>query len=368
MNTDVVIIGAGAIGLAIARHFSAKGNGVVLLEKESNYGLGISSRNSEVIHAGIYYSAGSLKASLCVRGKHLLYEYCARHNVRHRRIGKLFIAVRDEELSKLRATKEQALKNGVDDLIELDTHGVKNLEPEIGAIAALFSPSSGIFDSHGFMKSLFLAARSHDMVFAPNSPFDTAKYTRGSWEITAGPDDDVEISSRVVINAAGLYATGISEKMFPGRAVPTMYPTKGSYLRYSGNSPVRHIVYPAILPGIIEERVDATPDLGGGLRFGPDTEEVKTLEDFSLSDDIAYEMSSGIKRYLPRIDLSRLHPDCAGIRPKIYGPEDAVEDFKFDWAPQEGWLDLWGMESPGLTASLAVAEHVYELVKERDLL
>ena len=169
----------------------------------------------------------------------------------------------------------------------------------------------------------------------------------------------------MVINSAGLYAIELSKKFFPKRKIPKFFPTKGSYLRYSGKSPVQHIVYPAIIPGKIEDRVDATPDLGEGLRFGPNVEAPKGLEDFSMSNDILQQMIPGIKRYLPNIDTSRLNLDLAGIRPKIYGKEDDVADFQFDWTENNGWLDLWGMESPALTASLAIGEHVRDLITQR---
>jgi L-2-hydroxyglutarate oxidase LhgO len=368
MDAEIVIIGAGAVGLAIASKIAGEGHSVILLEKEANYGLGISSRSSEVIHAGIYYQTGSLKASLCLRGKRLLYEHCKKYNIRHKRLGKLFIAVTEKEISRLHIIKEQAVKNGIDDLIEMNEKDIKRIEPEIYAIAALFSPSSGIFDSHGFMKSLFTLGKSRGMVFVPNSPFIDGEPTSVGWRVKVGGYDPVSITCRVVINSAGLYAVEISKSIFSTRVIPKLHPTKGSYVRYSGNLSVRHIIYPALVPGLIEERVDATPDLEGRPRFGPNIEDVRNLEDFSLSHSLVDSMYGGIKRYLPNLEVSRLHPDCAGIRPKIYDTKDAVEDFRFDWAPERGWLDLWGIESPGLTASLAIAEHVYSLIKEKRLL
>lgn len=368
MDTEVVIIGAGTIGLSIARTIASVGHSAILLEKELQYGLGISSRSSEVIHAGIYYQRGSLKASLCLRGKRLLYEHCRRYNINHKNIGKLFVAVTPEELPRLEITKKQAIKNGVDDLIELDRKQLKELEPEICATAALLSPSSGIFDSGDFMKSLLTQGQSNGLIFAANSPVVGAEYVNNFWKVRIAGKEPVSITSKVVVNAAGLYAIDLSRKIFNGRNIPTLYPTKGSYIRYSGKSPVKRIIYPAIVPGLIEERIDATPDLAGSLRFGPNAEAAKNLEDFSIDSDLVGSMIPSIKRYLPGLDTSRLHPDISGIRPKIYAPTQEVEDFRFDWAPQEGWLDLWGIESPGLTASLAIAEHCYNLIKERDYL
>lgn len=363
-----MIIGAGVIGLAIAFKISQKSHSVILVEKESQYGCGISSRNSEVIHAGIYYHTGSLKALLCLEGKRLLYEHCEKYQIRHKRTGKLFLAVTSEEISKLELTKKQATENGVDDLVELDESALRRLEPEIRGKAGLLSPSSGIFDSHGFMKSLFLLGQSNGVIFAASSPVVGADPVAVGWRVRVGGKEPTTISSKVVVNAAGLHAIELSKTVFPGRNIPTLYPTKGSYIRYSGKSSVKHIIYPAIVPGLIEERVDATPDLEGNLRFGPNTEKTDGLEDFSVASNIAEGMIPAIKRYLPNLDATHLYPDCSGIRPRIYDSGDAVEDFRFDWAPTPGWLDLWGIESPGLTASLAIAEHVCDLIKKRDIL
>jgi len=367
MDADVVIVGAGVIGLAAAYKISSEGLSVILLEKESRYGAGASSRNTETIHAGIYYQSGSLKAKLCLRGKSLLYEHCGKYKVGYRRIGKLFVAVTDKEIGRLEQTRAQALKNGLDDLAEIDETGLRRLEPQLKGKAALLSPSSGILDSHGFMESLFLLGKEQGAILAVSSPAVGAEAIEGGWKVKVGGEEPTSVSCRIVINSAGLYAIELSKKVFPGRESPLLYPTKGCYVRYSGASLVNHIIYPSIIPGVIEERVDATPDLAGSLRFGPNIEKVSGLEDFSLRPDIVEDMTGGIKRYLPDIDTSRLHPDCAGIRPKIYGAGDPVKDFQFEWAPGEGWLDLWGIESPGLTASLAIAEHIVGLIKERNL-
>ena len=368
MDAEIVVIGGGVIGLAVAREVANKGHSVIVLEKERGYGTGISSRNTEVIHAGIYYTAGSLKASLCVRGKHLLYEHCEKYGVQHKRVGKLFIAAVDRDDTKLELTRKQALENGVNDLVKLNESALKKIEPGVSGKKALFSPSTGIMDSHGFMKSLFELAKANGMIFAPNSPVIGAEHGSAGWSVMVGDDGSSSVSCRVVINAAGLYAIELSKKIFPGRKTPTIHPTKGSYVRLSGKSPVTHIIYPALVPGVMEERVDATPDLGGSLRFGPNIEETAGLEDFNLDIGLVESMTSGIRRYLPDIDTAKLQPDCSGIRPKIYGPKDPVEDFRFEWAEKAGWLDLWGIESPGLTASLAIAEHVYGLIVEKGIL
>ena len=368
MHSDVVVVGAGAIGLAVARKFAGEGASVVVLEKESQFGSGVSSRNTEVIHAGIYYQTGSLKAELCVKGKRMLYEHCAKHDVRCKRLGKIIIAATESDAERLPPLRKQAEANGVDDLVDLDASGIKRLEPQLAGVAALFSPSSGIFDTHGFMKSLFRLGIDSGMIFAPLSPVIGAEGSADKWKMRIGGNEPSIITCKIVINAAGLYAIGLSRKIFPDRRTPELYPMKGSYARYSGMSPINHIVYPALVPGVIEERVDSTPDLEGSLRFGPSVEAPMSLEDFSVAHDVVERMSSGLRRYMPRAEKSCIAPDCAGIRPRIYGPKDPVQDFRFEWADGTGWLDLWGIESPGLTASLAIAEHVYGMVKDKDIL
>jgi len=365
MDADVVVIGAGVVGLAIAARLAEKRFSVILLEKESKFGTGISSRNSEVIHGGIYYKTDSLKASLCLGGKALLYDHCKKYNVAYKKIGKLFLAVTPNEISRLERTQLQAKANGIEDLVKLDQKQLHQLEPELHGTAALLSPSSGIIDSHAFMKSLLGLAEGNKAIFVPLSPVENAEPIPGGWKIYIGGNEPTSITCNLVINSAGLHAISLSKKLFPKRKIPKFFPTKGSYLRYSGKSPVQHIVYPSIIPGRIEERVDATPDLGGSLRFGPNVEEPKGLEDFSMNKDILNQMVPGIKRYLPNIDSSRLNLDIAGIRPKIYGPGDVVPDFQFVWIEVTGGLDLWGMESPALTASLAIGEHVVECVTQR---
>jgi L-2-hydroxyglutarate oxidase LhgO len=368
MDADVVVIGAGVVGLAIAARLAEKRYSVILLEKESKFGTGISSRNSEVIHAGIYYKTDSLKATLCLKGKVLMYDHCKKYNVAYKKIGKLFLAIGSDEISRLEQTQNQAKINGVEDLLELNQKELKRIEPELSGSGALLSPSSGIIDSHSFMKSLLSLAENNKAIFAPLSPVENAEPINGGWKIYIGGNEPTSITSNLVINSTGLNAISLSKKIFPTRKFPKFFPTKGSYLRYSGKSPLQHIVYPSIIPGKIEERVDATPDLGGSLRFGPNVEEVEDLEDFSMKDEIIQQMLPGIKRYLPNIDASRLNLDIAGIRPKIYRKDGEVADFRFELAEDNRWLDLWGMESPALTASLAIAEYVRDIFHSRQII
>ena len=363
MDADVVVVGAGVIGLAVSYSFSKRGRSVILLEKERRFGMGVSSRSSEQIHAGIYYPEGSLKGRLCLKGKEMLYEFCETYSVAYKSLGKLFLAVSDEEINRLEVTKSQAEANGLIDLEELDEGQLNRLEPSLNGKAALLSPSSGIIDSHGLMRALMQLNEAHGTIYAGLSPVVGAEPFSEGWRVRIGGDDPITLNCKAVVNAAGLHSLELSRKVFPGRKIPELNPVKGGYLRYSGKSPLNHIVYPAIIPGQIEERVDATPDLTGNLRFGPSVEKTKNIEDFSLSEELINRFFPSILRYMPDLDKSRLHLDQAGIRPKIIIEGEKNPDFIFQWAPEKGWLDLWGMESPALTASLAIGAHVENLFK-----
>ncbi len=365
MDADIIVIGAGVIGLSIASKLALAGYSTILVEKEERFGTGISARNSEVIHAGIYYETGSLKGRLCLKGKELLYDFCEKYRVNYKRTGKLFLAVSQDEIPRIELIDKQAKSNGVNDLRELDSSDIKKIEPELVGSAALLSPSTGIVDTYGLMKTLLGIGESNGLMFAVLSPVENAQQIKGGWNIEIGGEEPSSITSRFVINSTGLFSTALSKKVFPHKEVPTLYPSKGCYLRYTRKSPLSHIVYPAIIPGKIEARVDATPDLDNQLRFGPNVEVAENIEDFALRDNLKEELIPAIQRYLPNIDISGLHPDTAGIRPKIYGPNDPVSDFVIEWADKDNnWLDLWGIESPGLTSCLAIADHVSELVSE----
>tara|TARA_Y100000590_G_C15746831_1_gene1022427 strand:+ start:7383 stop:8513 length:1131 start_codon:yes stop_codon:yes gene_type:complete len=366
IDCDILVIGAGVVGLAISYYFSKNGKQVILLEKEEKFGSGVSSRNSEVIHAGIYYNKGSLKSKLCIRGKNLLYEYCEKNSVKYKRTGKLFVAVSSEDISRLEIINSYAIANGLNDLKQIDKRKLKLLEPRLKGKAALLSPSSGIIDSHGLMVSLFNQNDYNGTIFSVLSPVIDAEPNSFGWDVKVGGVEPTTIHTKSVVNAAGLYALEISKKIFPNRAIPKSNPVKGGYIRYSGKSPLSHIVYPAITPGKIEERVDATPDLSGSLRFGPSVEPFNGIDDFSLSTKIVDRFIPQIKKYLPDLDIEKLHLDQAGIRPKIeFTKGTEVTDFIFNWADEPGWLDLWGIESPGLTSSLAIGEYVYSLFEKK---
>jgi len=370
MDVDFIIIGAGVIGLSVARKISQNGYSVVILEKESYFGQGSSSRNSEVIHAGIYYKTGTLKAKLSIRGKNLLYDFCQKYSIPFKKIGKLFVALNDNEEARLEITKKQGLANGLNDLIFLDKNQLNKLEPELNAMSALFSPSTGIIDSHLFMQTLLAISEDNGTIFSPNSLVTGAELNNNGWKVFVEENskNNFFVTGKIVINCAGLYATQLAQNIFPNRLIPELAPSKGCYLKYIGKSPVKHIIYPALTPGKVEMRVDATPDLQGIIRFGPNVETPKSLTDFSLSANLVNDMKSGIMSYLPNINESLLRPDFAGIRPKIIIPGEDNPDFQFDWNIEKNWLDLFGMESPGLTSSLAVAEHVFKLLDDNQTL
>ena len=222
-DSDVIIIGAGVIGLTLSYELSKKGYSVILLEKEKQYGTGVSSRNTETIHAGIYYTQGSLKASLCIRGKKLLYEHCEKYDVKYKKTGKIFVAVTDKEASRLEITKKQALFNGVDDMTDLDKKDLNRIEPFLNGTTGLLSPSSGVFDSHGFMKSLFHLGKDKGVMFAPNSPVVGAEILNGDISVETGGNEPTKVLSKIVINAAGLYSVGLSKKVFPDREIPNLF-------------------------------------------------------------------------------------------------------------------------------------------------
>ena len=370
LDTEVIIIGAGVIGLAISYYFSKAGKKVILLEKESNFGKGTSSRNTEVIHAGIYYKKNSLKSNLCFKGKNMIYEFCKKYNVPHKKIGKLFIATGNKEIELLEKIKLQAELNGLLDLKFIKKNIIQNIEPALKCEMALASPSSGIIDSYSLMQSLLRLSQDNGVIFSPETPFLGANYKSQYWEADVGGKDPIKLSSKIIINAAGLNAIDVSQKVKSNKIIPSPNPVKGLYLRYSGKSPVKHIIYPALVPGSIEERADATPDLNNSLRFGPSIEKENNLkiDDFNVNPNIKNRFLPLIKKYLPSIDVNKLNLDIAGIRPKVKSENLGAADFMFEWGVEKGWLDLWNIESPGLTSSLAIGEYVFDKVKKSHIL
>jgi L-2-hydroxyglutarate oxidase LhgO len=316
-----------------------------------------SSRNTECIHAGIYYQSDTLKAKLCKKGRERLYSYCSERNIPHKKTGKIFVATSEEEIKKLKMTLEQAQRNGLSSMRLISKEELSELEPNISAIAGLLSPESGIVNSHILMEKLLAEAVKSGTIFAPNSPLEQAEFKNGHWELSIGGLEPIKILSDIVINSAGLYAIEIAKKVFPEKTFPQLRPTKGCYLRYKKKSPISHIIYPAMTPSVITERVDATPDIAGFLRFGPNSEPVEHLQDYKVSEDLIKKMLPGIRTYLPQIKAEDIQIDMAGIRPRIYSPGEKPVDFYIQWDQQQ-WLNLIGMESPALTSCLAIGDYV----------
>jgi L-2-hydroxyglutarate oxidase LhgO len=357
---DCAVIGAGVIGLAVARRLAATGREVLILEAESTFGTGISARNSEVIHAGIYYPAGSLKARLCVAGRRMLYAFCAEHGIEHRRCGKLIVATSDQQRDQLDRIAVGAMGNGVEDLQRLSRDEARALEPALECTAALLSPSTGIIDSHALMLSLLGDAERSGAVLALNSPvLDGEIVTDGiTLNIGGDADESMQIHARTVVNCAGLGAQGVARKLhgLSAASIPPLHYAKGNYYALAGRAPFSHLIYP--VPEAAGLGVHLTLDLGGQARFGPDVEWIDHI-DYSVAPERANAFYAEVRRYWPQLADGTLVPAYAGIRPKPHAPGEAAMDFLVS-GPSEhgipGLVCLYGIESPGLTSCLALAE------------
>ncbi|WP_047308352.1 NAD(P)/FAD-dependent oxidoreductase [Rhodopseudomonas palustris] len=362
-EVDCVVVGAGVVGLAIARKLAQQGREVIVVEAAESIGTGTSSRNSEVIHAGIYYRAGSLMARLCVAGRHALYDYCADHGVAFRRCGKLIVATNAAEADKLESIRAHAAANGVDDMRVLDGTEAKAIEPALACVAALLSPSTGIVDSHGYMLSLRGDAEAAGAAFAFHAPLLSARRDGGSLVLEIGGETPMTLGCRLLINAAGLGAPAVARTIatMPPELVPTAYLAKGNYFTCSARAPFTHLIYPVPEPGGLG--VHLTLDLGGQAKFGPDVEWIDEI-DYVVDPARAARFYPAIRKYWPDLPDGALSPGYSGIRPKIVPPAVAVQDFVVQ-SPAEhgvaGLINLFGIESPGLTASLAIADHVADL-------
>jgi L-2-hydroxyglutarate oxidase LhgO len=361
---DSVVVGAGVIGLAIAGRLARDGREVILLESAETFGTGISSRNSEVIHAGIYYKAGSLKARLCVDGKARLYEFCRSHGVAHRRTGKLIVATRDAEVAALEAIKRKAEVNGVTDLEWLDPAAARRLEPAITCVAALLSPSTGIVDAHGLMLALQGEAEAAGANVVFRAPAQGGAVEDNSILLEVGGEQPMTLRCKRLVNAAGLGAQPLARALrgLDPKTVPPLYYSKGNYFSLTGKTPFTHLVYPA--PDDTWLGVHLTLDLGGRARFGPDVEWVDRL-DYAVDPARADSFYEAIRRYWPGLPDGALQPAYCGIRPKLT-PAGVTA---LDWMIQgpdihgvPGLVNLYGIESPGLTSSLAIAEEVARLL------
>jgi L-2-hydroxyglutarate oxidase LhgO len=361
---DVAIIGGGVVGLAVARAFALAGRDVVLLEAEPTIGNHTSSRNSEVIHAGIYYPTGSLKARLCVAGKHALYPYCEASGVAHARLGKLIVATTAEQIPVLEKLLLQARANGVDDLYWVEREEVRKLEPAVSCERALFSPSTGIVDSHGFMAALKRDAEARGAHVVLNTPVVGGRVADRGVELSIGGGDPVRALCRVVINAAGLFAQDVAGSIegLPKSTIPPQFLAKGHYFVLRGKSPFTRLVYPVPEPGGLG--VHVTLDLGGQARFGPDVSWIDSI-DYGLDESRAESFYPAIRRYFPGLVAGSLQPGYTGIRPKTTPPGSPPQDFIIQGPAEHGvagMVNLYGIESPGLTAALALADLVLGLV------
>jgi L-2-hydroxyglutarate oxidase LhgO len=362
-KVDCIVIGAGVIGLAVARRLALAGREVVVLEAEETIGTVTSSRNSEVIHAGIYYKAGSLMARMCVDGRRRLYDYCHAHGIAHRRCGKLIVATTPQETAKLRSIRIHAEANGVLDLQDLSGDQARALEPALRCEAALLSPSTGIIDSHAYMLALRGDAEAAGAVFAFRTSFAGARLGAGGIEIETGGESPMALQCRLLVNAAGLGATAAARSIegMPIALIPPAYLAKGSYFSCTVRAPFSRLVYPVPEPGGLG--VHLTLDMAGQARFGPDVEWVVTI-DYAVDPMRAERFYPAIRRYWPALPDGALAPGYSGIRPKIVPPAVAVQDFLIQGPGDHGvagLINLFGIESPGLTSSLAIADHVSEL-------
>jgi L-2-hydroxyglutarate oxidase LhgO len=358
-SLDTVVIGGGVIGLAAARALALRGREVVLVEAESTLGNHGSSRNSEVIHAGIYYPTGSLKARTCVAGKHRLYAYCEARGVQTRRLGKLIVATSDRELPVLERIRAQALANGVDDLVPLTAEEVRRREPAVHAVGALWSPSTGIVDSHEYMTALRQDLEELGGTVVTRTPALGGEVGAHGIELELGGQEPMRVSARTVVNAAGLWAPAVARSLkgLPEKAVPVQRYAKGHYFTLSGRSPFSHLVYPVPVPGALGTHV--TLDLAGQARFGPDIEWIDSI-DYTFDEARAQGFYDAIRRYYPALEDGALAPGYTGIRSKLV-VEAEIADFVIQGRAEHGvagLVNLYGIESPGLTASLAIAELV----------
>lgn len=359
---DCVVIGAGVVGLAVARALALQGRDVIVLEAEDAFGTHTSSRNSEVIHAGIYYPNGSLKAELCVEGKEMLYAYCAERGIAHARLGKLIVATSDEEAPELAKYRRLAEGNGVLDLEDIDHVQARELEPEVRCVTGLWSPSTGIVDSHALMLTLLGDAESGGAILSCRSPVLGGRIEDDGIQLEVGGVEPMTLFARTVVNSAGLHAPRVAASLagFPSRCVPPTYYAKAHYFTLSGRQPFRHLVYPVAHGTWLG--VHVTVDLGGQARFGPDIEWVDGV-DYTFDASRIDQFYPAIRRYWPDLRDGALQAGYTGIRPKISGPREAPADFRIQTDTEHGianLVHLFGIESPGLTSSLAIAKRVAE--------
>ena len=365
-SVDVVVIGAGVVGLAVARALALQGREVMVLEAADAIGTGTSSRNSEVIHAGIYYPQGSLKARLCVEGKGLLYDYCAQRGIGHSRCGKLIVATHASQIPQLQAIIAKAAANGVHDLVLLTREQAQALEPELEGVAAVLSPSTGIVDSHALMLTLQGDLENAGGMVVLNSPLARAHCGASAMVLIA--EDGTELAAQSVVNAAGLQAQALARR-FEGldtQHVPPSHYAKGNYFTLSGRSPFSRLIYP--VPEAAGLGVHLTLDLGGQAKFGPDVQWVDDPDDLAVDPRRGDAFYAEVRKYWPGLPDGALLAGYAGIRPKIQAPDQPARDFLIQGEGEHGvagLVNLFGIESPGLTSSLAIGRHVSGLLPKK---
>jgi len=366
-DTDCAIIGAGVVGLAAARALALAGRDCVIVDRGPIIGSETSSRNSEVIHAGLYYPTGSLKARYCVAGKHRLYDYLEAHGVPHARLGKLVVATDDAERDRLGAIRAQAETNGVLDTELIDADAALALEPALACAGALVSPSTGIIDTHAYMAALLGDAEDHGATLALNTTVERIVSRDGTFDLhTSGSDGDFVLSARCVINCAGLGAVEMARRTegLDPEHVPDFFMVKGSYFTLAGKAPFGRLIYPVpIAHGL---GVHLTLDMGGQARFGPDAELVEEI-DYDVGVDRLPAFERAVRRYWPGLPAGSLAPDYAGVRPKLAAGDAGGVDFRIDGPETHsvpGLVNYFAIESPGLTSSLCLGDLAVELLAE----
>jgi L-2-hydroxyglutarate oxidase LhgO len=363
-TVEAVVVGAGVVGLAVAREIALQGHEVLLLEATQGIGNGTSSRNSEVIHAGIYYPKGSLKAQLCVQGRALLYAYCDSRGVGYRRCGKLIVATSEQQVGQLEQIRQMAAANGVGDLQLLSRAQALDLEPALACVAALLSPSTGIVDSHALMLALLGDMENAGGALALASALASVRCTAQGMELTAA--DGTRLRTRLFVNAAGLQAPDLARRFqgFPQQHLPTAFYAKGNYFTLAGRSPFSRLIYP--VPEGAGLGVHLTLDLGGQAKFGPDVQWVDSPDDLVVDPARGDGFYAEVRKYWPSLPDGVLAPGYAGIRPKLKPASEGTSDFVIQ-GPQvhgvAGLVNLFGIESPGLTSSLAIAQQVMQRLR-----
>jgi L-2-hydroxyglutarate oxidase LhgO len=363
-RVDCVVVGAGVVGLAVARALALAGREVLVLDAAEGIGTGTSSRNSEVIHAGIYYATGSLKARLCVQGKQMLYAYCQERGIDHQRCGKLLVATSEDQVPQLASIIAKAAANGVTDLVRLTRDQARAMEPQLECVAAIHSPGTGIVDSHAFMLALQGDLENAGGMFIPNTAVGHGKCAQSAIKLVV--NGDTELQAKTVVIAAGLNAVALA-RSFAGldpRCLPPAYFCKGNYFTLSGRSPFSHLIYP--VPQAAGLGVHLTLDMGGQAKFGPDVQWVDSPDDLTVDATRGEAFYAEVRKYWPGLKDGALIPGYCGIRPKINPPGEAASDFMIQ-GPKDhgvpGLVNLFGIESPGLTSALAIGELVEKMLK-----